>query len=95
MAVGIALLVIGAVLPATTTTTERGDECYWAGGELICNQHTVEEPSPLRTIVLLLGGFVFSGGWGGWIGTYNAERRLEGRLEELNVVAGGDDSPEE
>lgn len=85
MAVGIVLLIIGAALPATTTTTQPSADCTWVGQERICGQETVEEPNQFRSLVLLVGGFVFSGGWGGWIGTYSTEQRLEDRLDELGV----------
>lgn len=85
MTVGIVLLITAAILSPTTSTTERGDDCFWVDGELICNQNTVEEPNALRSIMLLLGGFLFSGGWGGWVGTYNTEQRLEKRLKRLGV----------
>lgn len=85
MAVGIALLITAAILSPTTPTTQRGDDCYWVNEELTCNQIIVEEPNALRSIMLLLGGFLFSGGWGGWIGTYNTEQRLEKRLKRLGV----------
>jgi uncharacterized membrane protein len=84
MVIGIVLLFVGASLPATTTSTRYQPPGTCGAFETSCTT-TVEEPNESRTLLLAIGGFIFSGGWGGWIGTYNAERRMKGRIRKLEA----------
>jgi len=68
--IGVVLLVLGlAQSPVKTTTTT---ECDALSG---CNTYTESQPNTLRFVMLAIGGFMFSSGAGGWVGSYDAEQR--------------------
>lgn len=81
MIAGLVISTIGLAIGPTTTTTETRCE----GGlytERYCYEAEVEEPSLLGPSIMAIGGFLFGGGWGGWVGCYDAENRMRRRESE-------------
>lgn len=91
MRLGALLIIIGLLVTGAgfimsdghTETTQTWNGYYY-------ETHETFEPNPLKPIVMFIGGLLFSGGWGGWIGTYDADKR-----RERAAARGGPNTPPE
>lgn len=85
MLVGIVVFLFGLVQTAVHESTRQVCEPGYYG---TCETVTTAEPNEGRTLLLFLGGFLISGGFGGWIGTVDAESRRRRRKETESSTRG-------
>lgn len=86
MLVGIVVFLFGLAQPTVNESTRQVCEPGYYG---TCETVTTAEPNEGRTLILFLGGFLISGGFGGWIGTVDAESRHR-RREDAESSTGAD-----
>lgn len=87
MAVGIVLTIIGFGIGPTTTGTEQVCDYDPSWGMNTCETQQVEKPSIMGILTLYGGALLFGGGWGGWVGTVDSDKRLREKIAELEAAS--------